>query len=62
MDTFWNTFVRYSIIITGFAVLGGHTKVEDPHASFRNPMQGTVKGGNGLATAIVSIIFSFGGS
>lgn len=51
-----------SIIITGFVVLGGHTKVADPHAAFRNPMNGTVKGGNGLATAIISIIFSFGGS
>ncbi|KZP26305.1 high-affinity methionine permease [Athelia psychrophila] len=50
------------IIITGFAVLGGHTKVADPHAAFRNPMQGTTTGGNGLATALVSIIFSFGGS
>ncbi|KAF7966459.1 hypothetical protein HWV62_9747 [Athelia sp. TMB] len=50
------------IIITGFVVLGGHTRVADPHAAFRNPMQNTTKGGNGLATAIVSIIFSFGGS
>lgn len=56
------TSFPHSIIITGFVVLGGHTRVVDPHAAFRNPMQGTTKGGNGLATAIVSVIFAFGGS
>lgn len=47
------------ITITGLVVLGGHTRVKDPHANFRDPFEGTfAKGGYGVTNALVKIIFS----
>lgn len=50
------------IIITGFVVLGGGTKVKDPKANFKNSFDGT-KGASayGLTNALYRIIFSYGG-
>lgn len=50
-----------SISITGLVVLGGHTRVEDPHANFRNAFDGTSHNGNGLATALIRVNFAYGG-
>lgn len=49
------------IAITGLVVLGGHTRVEDPHANFRNSFAGTTSNGNGLATALVKVNFAYSG-
>ncbi|KAF6754530.1 high affinity methionine permease [Ephemerocybe angulata] len=49
------------IAITGLVVLGGHTRVEDPHANFRNAFAGTSSNGNGLATALVKVNFAYSG-
>ncbi|CAA7267087.1 unnamed protein product [Cyclocybe aegerita] len=49
------------IAVTGFVVLGGHTRVEDPHANFRNAFEGTTSNGNGLATALVKVNFAYAG-
>lgn len=50
------------IIITGFVVLGGGTKVEDPKANFRNSFEGTQNASAyGLTIALYRIIFSYGG-
>lgn len=50
------------ISITGFVVLGGNvSRVEDPHANFRNSFDGTTDNGNDLASALVSIVFSYTG-
>ena len=49
------------IAITGLVVLGGHTRVEDPRANFRNSFAGTSDSPYGLATALVYIYFSYGG-
>ncbi|KAG6837243.1 hypothetical protein H0H93_012638 [Arthromyces matolae] len=49
------------ISITGLVVLGGHTRVEDPHANFRNSFAGTTHNGNGLATALVKVNFAYSG-
>ena len=49
------------IVITGFVVLGGNTKVEDPHANFRNSFDGVTKNGNGIVNALVSINFAYEG-
>ncbi|KAF5326766.1 hypothetical protein D9619_004475 [Psilocybe cf. subviscida] len=49
------------ISITGLVVLGGHTKVEDPKANFRNSFGGTTSNGNGLATALVKVNFAYAG-
>ncbi|KAG6834667.1 hypothetical protein H0H93_008187, partial [Arthromyces matolae] len=49
------------IVITGFVVLGGHTRVENPHANFKNAFSGTTSSGYGLATALVKVNFAYSG-
>lgn len=50
------------IIITGFVVLGGGTRVKDPKANFRNSFEGTKDASAyGLTNALYRIIFSYGG-
>ncbi|KAL6416334.1 hypothetical protein AUP68_00551 [Ilyonectria robusta] len=50
------------VIFTGFAVLGGHTSVEDPKANFRKAFEGSSSAtGYGLTNALYRIIFSYGG-
>jgi len=47
--------------MTGLVVLGGHTRVKDPHSNFRNAFEGTTSNGNGLATALVKVNFAYTG-
>ena len=49
------------LVILGWVVLGGHTKVEDPHASFRNVWQDTTSDGNEIANSIIKVAFSYSG-
>jgi amino acid transporter len=50
------------VAITGLVVLGGHTRVQDPHANFRNAFEGSGSGGAyGITNALVRIIFSYAG-
>lgn len=48
------------IAITGLVVLGGHTKVENPTANFKNAFEGAATP-YGLTNALYRIIFSYGG-
>ena len=50
-----------SITITGWVVLGGHTRVEDPHTNFRNSFAGTTSNGNGIANALIKVNFAYVG-
>ncbi|TVY33450.1 High-affinity methionine permease [Lachnellula subtilissima] len=49
------------ISITGLVVLGGHTRIKDPHANFRDSFSGTTGSGYGLANALVKINFAYAG-
>jgi amino acid transporter len=49
------------IVITGFAVLGGATRVEDPRQNFRNSFDGISSNGNGIVNALVSVNFAYSG-
>ncbi|TVY73502.1 High-affinity methionine permease [Lachnellula suecica] len=49
------------ISITGLVVLGGHTKVTDPHVNFQDSFAGTAANGYGLSNALVKINFAYGG-
>ncbi|KAK4706086.1 replication factor C subunit 2/4, partial [Phenoliferia sp. Uapishka_3] len=49
------------IVITGFVVLGGHTRVENPRANFHHAFEGSTSSGNAIANAIVKLNFSFAG-
>ncbi|KAK6457347.1 amino acid permease-domain-containing protein [Scheffersomyces xylosifermentans] len=50
------------IIITGFVVLGGGTKVQNPHAIFKDSWKGSTTDGNAIANAIIKVSFSYGGT
>ncbi|PVH80468.1 amino acid transporter [Cadophora sp. DSE1049] len=49
------------IVVTGWVVLGGGTRIKDPHASFRNAFEGSVKTSNPYATALYKVLSSFAG-
>ncbi|KAG8853927.1 hypothetical protein FRB96_007936 [Tulasnella sp. 330] len=49
------------IVVTGFVVLGGHTKVVGPGSHFSQPFAGSSSNGNDLANALVNIHFAFSG-
>lgn len=50
------------VAITGFVILGGHTRVADPKANFRDAFAGTGSAGAyGLTNALYRITFSYGG-
>ncbi|PGH00807.1 hypothetical protein GX51_05584 [Blastomyces parvus] len=49
------------IVITGFVVLGGGTRVKDPRANFRDPFDGVTSNANAIVNALVSINFAYTG-
>ncbi|EKV11965.1 Amino acid/polyamine transporter I [Penicillium digitatum] len=50
------------VIVTGFVVLGGNTKVEHPKANFQDAWSGSsTASAYGFTTALYRIIFSYGG-
>ncbi|EYE90265.1 high affinity methionine permease [Aspergillus ruber CBS 135680] len=50
------------VIVTGFVVLGGHTKVENPKANFQDVWSGSsTASAYGFTIALYRIIFSYGG-
>lgn len=50
------------VIVTGFVVLGGNTKVENPMANFQDAWSGSsTASAYGYTIALYRIIFSYGG-
>ncbi|KAI0317437.1 high affinity methionine permease [Amylostereum chailletii] len=49
------------IVVSGWVVLGGHTRVKDPHANFRDAFAGSSTSGNDYATAMFKILFTYSG-
>ncbi|RFU25893.1 hypothetical protein B7463_g10429, partial [Scytalidium lignicola] len=49
------------ISVTGFVVLGGHTRVKEPLANFHDSFSGTTGNGYGLSNALVKINFAYAG-
>ncbi|CAO2649954.1 Nn.00g012460.m01.CDS01 [Neocucurbitaria sp. VM-36] len=47
------------IVITGFVVLGGGTRVENPRRNFQNSFDGITNNGNDIVNALVSINFAY---
>ncbi|KAK7679687.1 hypothetical protein QCA50_017184 [Cerrena zonata] len=50
------------IVISGLVVLGGGSKVKDPHSVFKNAWEGTTTNGNAISNAILKVSFSYGGT
>lgn len=46
--------------ITGLVVLGGHTRVKDPHMNFRDPFDGHTTP-YGITNSLVKIVFAYSG-
>lgn len=49
------------MIILGWVVLSGATKVQDPYQSFRNTWEGTTNNANDIANSIIKVTFSYSG-
>lgn len=49
------------IVVLGWVILGGGTKVADPTASFKNMWEGTTTDGNNITNSIIKVVFSYGG-
>ncbi|KAI0317435.1 amino acid transporter [Amylostereum chailletii] len=49
------------IVITGWVVLGGHTRVKDPHANFRDAFAGSSTSSNDYATATFKVLNAYAG-
>ncbi|KAF8179715.1 amino acid/polyamine transporter I [Mycena galopus ATCC 62051] len=58
---FLKTLTLVFISITGFVVLGGKTRVHDPHANFHDSFQGSTHSGNAIANALVKVNYAFTG-
>jgi hypothetical protein len=55
-------FILLFIVCTGFAALGGHLNVPNPHNfDLSTSFQGTSKNGYNIGTALLDAIFSFQG-
>lgn len=50
------------IAISGLVVLGGGTRVQNPHEVFKNAWEGTTASGNAIGNAILKVSFSMGGT
>ncbi|KIP03101.1 hypothetical protein PHLGIDRAFT_26278 [Phlebiopsis gigantea 11061_1 CR5-6] len=49
------------VVITGWVVLGGHTRVQDPHANFRDAFAGSSHSSNDYATATFKVLNAYAG-
>ncbi|KAI0338061.1 amino acid transporter [Trametopsis cervina] len=49
------------IVITGWVVLSGHTRIEDPHVNFRNAFAGSSHSSNDYATATFKVLNAYAG-
>lgn len=55
-------FILFFIVCTGFAALGGHLNVPNPHnLDLSRSFQGTSNNGYNIGTALLDAIFSFQG-
>ncbi|KAI0090101.1 amino acid transporter [Irpex rosettiformis] len=59
--SFFKIAILAFVVVTGWAVLAGHTKIQDPHINFRNAFAGSSHSGNDYATAMFKILFSYSG-
>ncbi|KAI0667184.1 high affinity methionine permease [Trametes maxima] len=49
------------IVISGWVVLSGHTRVQDPHANFRDAFAGSSHSSNDYATATFKVLNAYAG-
>ncbi|KAI0044682.1 high affinity methionine permease [Auriscalpium vulgare] len=49
------------IVVTGWVVLSGKTRIEDPHANFRHAFVGSSHSSNDYATATFKVLYAYSG-
>ncbi|KAI5115929.1 hypothetical protein M0805_009865 [Coniferiporia weirii] len=57
----FKVFILVFIIITGWVVLGGHTRVQNPHANFHNSFAGSSHSSSDYATATFKVLNAYAG-
>ncbi|KZO94863.1 amino acid transporter [Calocera viscosa TUFC12733] len=59
--SFFKVFILLFVVITGWVVLGGHTRVQNPTANFRNAFAGSSHSSNDYATALFKVLNAYAG-
>ncbi|KAI0063748.1 high affinity methionine permease [Artomyces pyxidatus] len=49
------------IVVTGWVVLSGKTRIKDPHANFRDAFAGSSRSSNDYATAMFKVLYAYEG-
>ncbi|KAI0078614.1 high affinity methionine permease [Panus rudis PR-1116 ss-1] len=49
------------VVVTGWVVLSGHTRIEDPHVNFRHAFAGSSHSSNDYATATFKVLNAYAG-
>ncbi|KAF7345132.1 Amino acid transporter-like protein [Mycena sanguinolenta] len=58
---FLKTVTLVFISITGLVVIGGKTRIQDPHVNFHDSFKGSTTSGTNIANALVKINYAFSG-
>ncbi|KAH9012555.1 amino acid transporter [Lactarius hengduanensis] len=61
MLTLFKIAILMFIVVTGWVVLSGKTRVQDPHVNFRHAFAGSSTNSNDYAAAMFKILFSYNG-
>ncbi|KAH8989891.1 amino acid transporter [Lactarius hatsudake] len=61
MLTLFKIAILVFIVVTGWVVLSGKTRVQDPHVNFRHAFAGSSTSSNDYAAAMFKILFSYSG-
>lgn len=59
--TLFKTVVLLIIVVTGWIVLSGKTRVKDPHVNFRHAFAGSSNSAHDYATAMFAVLFTYYG-
>ncbi|KAH9960547.1 amino acid permease-domain-containing protein [Lactifluus volemus] len=59
--TLVKTIILAFIVVTGWVVLSGKTRVKDPYQNFRHAFAGSSDSGNDYATAMFKVLFTYSG-
>ncbi|KAI0090104.1 amino acid transporter [Irpex rosettiformis] len=59
--TIFKIAILLFVVVSGWAVLAGHTRIEDPHANFRHAFAGSSQSSNNYATATFKVLGAYSG-
>ncbi|KAI0935056.1 hypothetical protein AcV7_003963 [Taiwanofungus camphoratus] len=59
--TVFKIVILIFVVVAGWVVLSGHTRIKDPHVNFRNAFAGSSHSSNDYATATFKVLYSYSG-